>query len=54
MEIQLLNAREILEISGGNDSDYNLGYTIGNHLRHGIKAFGEFLQGVSSILSPFD
>ncbi|MDC6351576.1 hypothetical protein PP178_08410 [Zeaxanthinibacter sp. PT1] len=54
MKIQILNAGELLSISGGNDSDYNMGYAIGEHIRSGFKSLGDFLESVSSILSPID
>ena len=54
MDVQILNAGELLSIHGGNDSDYNTGYAIGEHIRSGFKTLGDFLESVSSILSPFD
>ena len=45
-----LTSKELGVISGGNEIDYNIGYFIGDHVRHGFKTIGEIIDWAFNLI----
>jgi hypothetical protein len=52
MKLQNLNTEELLNINGGTQKSYDLGYEIGSHIRAGIETVGNIISWAADLL-PF-
>ncbi len=52
MSLQKLTERELININGGTEDSYNLGYSIGSHIRAGLSTVGDIISWAADLL-PF-